>query len=331
MVIKKKLVKMSLEGLNFDFTVYSQIKRGLSPKQIADKYKMSKQRIDYYIQRLKRNGYIEKIGRGVWKTLKNYEKVSQNEPKDTPSFSQNLVKMSLDKLPPDTVRGHAFTFVLRLPDIKNWDKREEYLLRRNVPFKKVGFGGLVQSFVFKGFRIWLGAKSVTVYFPKWKHYFSDKAVDGQNFAIYDFRELVKSLESFLSCSFKINRDYKFKVSKQHYALIKNSLAIQYNRDGQKLQVRNDDGELWFLIDDSLNLDEAETVHSRSAIPDNDKVKAFFNEVKSGASFEGVVDKFNQQDKVNDLILGKFKDNSRIIYEINNNIKMILEYIAKKER
>jgi len=61
--------------------------------------------------------------------------------------------------------------------------------------------------------------------------------------------------------------------------MQNALAQQYNESGEKLEIRNGKG-LWFLIDNSFNLNEAETVHPGSAMTDNKKVQDFFNSLKA---------------------------------------------------
>jgi len=94
---------------------------------------------------------------------------------------------------------------------------------------------------------------------------------------------VKGLESTLGANFRINKKYRFKVSRQHYSLVKNALAKQYERDGKKLQVYSENG-LWFVIDNSYNLHEAETVHPKTAVDDNEKVQNFFNGLKATENY-----------------------------------------------
>jgi len=121
-------------------------------------------------------------------------------------------------------------------------------------------------------------KSIIVY-GKYS-YFSRTAEEAKDYAIYKFISLIKSLERFLHADFtiKAGQQYMFKVSRQHYALVKNVLAQQYDNEGKKLQVYTANG-LWFLIDNSFNLHEAETVHPETAVDDNNKVQSFFNSLK----------------------------------------------------
>ena len=61
-------------------------------------------------------------------------------------------------------------------------------------------------------------------------------------------------------------------------MIKNCLAIQCNKKGEKLRVTNEDG-LWFTIDNSFNLEEAETLHPKTALLDSLGIQKYFNEHK----------------------------------------------------
>ncbi len=76
------------------------------------------------------------------------------------------------------------------------------------------------------------------------------------------------------------RSQNIKLVKAEYAEINNELAREYNLSADKIRVyTKDDGKLWFLIDNSLNLHEAETVHPETAKQDIEKVKDVFNDIR----------------------------------------------------
>ena len=102
---------------NFYFTIYSLIKEGKSPAQICSILNCSKQNLNYYIRHLKANGYIEKLGYGVWKTSKNY---------DFNTLTQTSKK---------NIRSHAFIFSILLPKISNWNKRAIFLKKNKIAFE----------------------------------------------------------------------------------------------------------------------------------------------------------------------------------------------------
>lgn len=79
------------------------------------------------------------------------------------------------------------------------------------------------------------------------------------------------------------------VHQGHYAEVQNELARDYNEHKVKLTVYGtDDGRAWFKIDNSLNLNEAETIHSDSSRGDMERVKAFFNEIRDGQPLQSEV-------------------------------------------
>lgn len=76
-----------------------------------------------------------------------------------------------------------------------------------------------------------------------------------------------------------------RIVNSHYAEVNNELAKEYNEKKVKLRIyTNNDGKLWFTIDQSWNLNEAETQHPSTAKQDMTKVKAVFNDIRDNPSF-----------------------------------------------
>ena len=256
-------------GTNLYLSILLRIKQGDNPSKISKELGIKKQRLNYYIATLKREGCIEKISYGTWKYLKDYK---QKEVQKTAVIGKN----SGGGLKPNTVRGHGFLFKLNLPEgLNNWDKREKI-------FKKLGFktepyyvGGIQrgQRLEVLNAKVALTDKSILVNFQE--SYIAEDATKAKKDAVAKFLRVVKRLERDLRANFSEFGYYKFKVSRQHYALIKNSLAKQYLDDKKKLHVYSGRG-LWLLIDNSFNLEELETVHKDTAVKDNHKVQDFFN-------------------------------------------------------
>jgi len=260
---------------NFYLTVYEQIKEGVRPSEICKRFKISKQKLNYYLSSLKRAECIKRIGYGVWEICGEFDEKKVKE-------TIRLTKYQPERIKPDFVRGHAFQFKLKIPKLRNWEKREEVLEKKGIEFKELDhLIGKGQEILIKGRKIWLTNKSIII-FEK-SSYLTKTAKDARQYAVYDLFELVKGLESTLGANFKINKKYQFKVSRQHYALVKNTLAEQYKRDEKKLQVYSEEG-LWFVIDNSYNLNEAETVHPKTAVNDNTKVQNFFNGLKATENY-----------------------------------------------
>lgn len=183
---------------------------------------------------------------------------------------------------PDSVRAHAFVFTLHVPkNLRNWNnkKREQYLDRHNIPYKRLGIINGGQRLIINGRKTHLTDKSIVIYDRS--SYFAEKAIEAKSNAVHSFISIIKKLERILHVELTSGSDYKFRVSRQHYALVKNALAQQCNAEGLKLEVRSEaDNSLWFLIDNSFNLDEAEAVHPQTGTTDIKRVQDFFNGVKA---------------------------------------------------
>ena len=214
--------------------------------------------MSYYVRRLIKEGYIEKVGYATYKQVKTSPGTHTTHH-------------------PKCIRGHGFQFTIRLPNIVNWDKRAVYLDKKNIRWIPIGNNWEGQRIVYKSHKVWLTAKSIVIWCPKDKSYFGTTAKESRRYALYDIKMYIKSLFKYLTIP---NISYSLKFSKQHYAEIKNELARQYNRDGHKLRVKGFDGE-WLLIDKSLNVDELETVHTQTSPKDMDKIiTPFFNDLRN---------------------------------------------------
>lgn len=221
---------------DFYFRVFSLLKAGKTIPEICEILKISKQAISYYLKNLKASNSIKKVGYGVWETL-------EFKPKE-------VKKDGLGR----SIRGHGFCFTIRLPKIDRWEEREQYLKNQKIPFSKLNNN--VHKIYFRQHKIWLCNNTVVIYYPSGKSYFSDSAENSNSLAIYDLQQLIIGLENLFKVSFKINKNYEFKVSRQHYGKIKDQLAKQCNKEGKKIFIRLEKG--YFVIDNSFNLNEAET-------------------------------------------------------------------------
>ena len=250
------------------FMVYSYIKEGYSLSQIREKLQLSKQALNKSLTTLKRNNFIKKVGYGCYS-------IGDKTPlRSKPLTPRDTLNTSHFRFTSDTVRAHAFIIKFEIPrDFRNWDKRREILQSLNIPFKDLGTYGGAQQIEVKGSKVWLTHKSIVLNLKN--SFFSDTATDGKSQAISEAMELIRSVESLIKAN--LGR-YRFKVCRNHYALIKNALAKQYDKEGKKLYIA-DDGGYWFLIDNSFNLHEAETVHPKTAESDNKIIQDFFNDLK----------------------------------------------------
>lgn len=271
---KEDSKQLHLNKQNVYFRLYTLIQegypishkndKGIEENSICSKLNMSKQALNRYIRILKANKFIEKLGHGVWKVSKQ--------------FDFNTISYKVNK-----IRTHAFIWSLTLPKIENWDKREEFIKKNGLEYSTFKNRSM-QKLLFRNYKIQLGNKKIVVYMPKWRSYFVNSARTGYNYAVYDFQQLIQGLESLFNKSFKINKSYKFKIGRQHHALIKNELARQFNRENKKLEVRDEKGYLWLLIDNSelnnIRLQELEAVDKEISPEDIDNsINPFFNSLR----------------------------------------------------
>jgi len=150
-------------------------------------------------------------------------------------------------------------------------------------------------------------------------YVSSKDKESKAYAIIDFLKIIKKIEIILKSSLTNYGKYKFRVTRQHYAIMKNALAKQYLDKKKKLYCYTGRG-LWLLIDNSYNLKELETLHPDTADDDNEKVQEFFNGIK-----ESDMDSITQMKPkviVDNLTL--LNANFPMMAEYNKNLKLHIE-------
>lgn len=269
--------------------IIALLKSGVNPAKICAKLSIPKTTFQYHLSKLKAEGRIVKKGYGTWEwidlpesTQKEVRTSSHVAIHKTPQQVRTFRTSSqsdLTRFKQDAVRAHAFVFTLRVPKgLRNWNNegRTQFMTANQIPYKPLGIGGGGQRIIIKGRKVWLTNPSIIIYDKS--SYFAEEALKAKSKALATHISIIKHIERLLHTSFRIGSDYKFKVSRQHYALIYNALAQQYNEAGAKLEIRTEKG-VWFLIDNSYNMNEAETVHHSTAMTDNDKVKNFFNGLK----------------------------------------------------
>lgn len=93
--------------------------------------------------------------------------------------------------------------------------------------------------------------------------------------------IVNTLENELQSILTKPRSQNIERVKSEYAHIQNGLAVKMEREGEKIRIRADeDGHVWFTIDNSWNFKEAET-HGKTAQRDMQKViEAPFNDMRT---------------------------------------------------
>jgi len=281
---------------------------------------------------LRIEGIIKNIGYATWEV--NEEKfnefIRKKCKRKLPAVTRNHPD-SFTSFKPDTIRGHAFQFTLKIPKLANWKKRREYLYKNNINYKEIGQNWKGERILIDNFKIWLTPISIVVYFPSFKSFMGETAKDTRNYAIYEFKRVISKVETLLGVSFRINNNYKFKVSRNHYSLIKNALSRQYDKEGKKLYCYTEEG-LWFIIDNSYNLNEAETVHSKTGLSDNEKVQNWFNGLKeSPITPQQILQMQYNQTKYQDLYAEHNKTHTSALIKLETSISIMNKLLKKMDK
>jgi len=228
--------------------VLHEIENGNNPAKISKKYNIPKQTISNYTRKLKKMGALIKLGYGTWEVRK-----------------QVLLSTKATKIKPNICRGHGFVWRIRFKHEIDWMKR---LTKLKMTYKLVGIKSTPRIIV-NNKKIWLGKRSVVIYEPQ--SFFADNSIISKSKAVWELEKTVRKLESMFNLML---RPYEFKVSREHYALIKNELARQYNDKNEKLFIRDDKG-LWMWIDFSHRENELEN----NEVMVNKQVQDFWNDNK----------------------------------------------------
>lgn len=219
------------------------LKSGLSPSQISKKYNIPKQNISYYVGKLKKLGCIEKKGYGTWDYIKDLKQVKIL----TRGQSGRSILTSSKK----EIRGHAFIWKIEFLGDYNWFKIVRHY-KKKLTFRLI-LNNKIPRTIFNNRKIWLTKKGLVIYEPI--DFFGKSSFDVKGTAVFEMDRLVKAFLKELNLKFK---PYRFTTSREHYGMIKNELARQYNDRKEKLNIKSEDGTTWLWIDDSKSLGELET-------------------------------------------------------------------------
>lgn len=255
MSVKKSTVKE-----NFYNTLLNQLKLSTNLTTLRKKLGISRQKLNYHLRKLTQNGLIEKKGQG-WYEVKESVKKST---------------MYGSHLEVDKTRGHAYIWKVRIPKIpENWDKRIDLLSKSNINYKLVGVLNNIPRIKVYGRKVWLCDNHIKIWERKSASYYGDNSKEAKDNAYDEILIVIKALENKLGI--KLN-PYTVNSTREHYAMIKNSLAKYHNQRGEVLRISDETGE-WLLIDDSLGLGgELETI-GKDAATTHDKLKNWFNDYK----------------------------------------------------
>lgn len=305
-----KQVKERVSKKSFYFSIITSIRNHNKLPSLG----LSKQAMNYYVQRLKKEGIIKKKGYGVWEYVGG--KKEQKEVKKRVYGCHSI-------------RGHNFQFRLSIPQIQNWFRMNDFfkkkairdkLDQKKILYQEVGKTWKGHKLLILGQTVILCPKCILIYFKQQESFYSVSDANSCKInAIDQFLSIIQRLEGLLGVSFKMGGQYKFKVFNQHYARVKDSLA-KYANESKKVVKCYYDGRCWLLVDKSLNQDEFETVDPKTSDKDQDNlIVPLFNDLKEHFENTGEVITFskvliaineqnkailNQQEQINSLLYKK---------------------------
>lgn len=289
--------------------IVNLIRQGHNPSSICKLTGMTKQHLNYYLSTLKSRNQIRKIGYGTWELTNQEVKTST---KDTLTKGKE-------------VRGHAFIWKIRLKGSQRSIDWISLLKSKGIEFSYVGLRN-TPRIVLNGHKTWFGAKNIIIY--ESESFFAVNAIESRKQGIQKIIEIINELGKVLDIDLSKNL---FTVNREHYSLVQNSLAIQLNKEGKKLTVY-ENGKGWFMIDNSLNLNEAETV-SQSAMTDSLGIQKYFNSHKQTGfkvTPEFILNTMNGIQNNQMLFAENIKTHIKAIQDLGNGVERLTKIVERLE-
>lgn len=312
-------VKKITHKNEFYIKVISLLKESTNLSEIQNKLSISKQNLNYYLRKLSERGIIYKKANGWW------------EVKD---LVKNMTKYE-NLLPKDYIRGHAFVWKVSFPqEIKGWNKRKEILEKNGINFNLVGALKDIPRIKVLGRKVWLCNNHIRIFETKEKSFYGENAIESRKQATLELLSILNAIETKLGLNLK---PYEWDVAKEHYALIKNDLAIEQNKKGVILRISDDSGE-WLIVDDSLEKGgELENI-GKKALTTNISMQKWWNDKKENkfkVTDTFLLNCFNEQNKQisgvtqNQLIFAEnMKSHISAIKELAKGVKELTKKVGE---
>ena len=258
---KRSKSKKSTRKKNLYLPILNSLRLSTNLTKIGKELCISKQRLNYYLRELRKKGFVYNKGNGWWEVTEK---------------GKNPTKYSIF-INKDSSRGHAYIWETEIEVIpKNWDKRNELLEKKGINFKLVGALKTTPRIKVLGRKVWLCNNHLRIFDKEKSSYYGDDAKESRKNSKLQAMRIVHSLQNKLGIKLNPN---EIKFRKEHYALIKNDLAIDQNQKGILWRIKDENNEEWLLIDDSLEQGgELENV-GKSAYKTNIPMQKWWNEHK----------------------------------------------------
>lgn len=260
-----------------------------------------------------------------------------------PKKTSRVVRAKRTTFKDDDINGHAFVFTLEIPkDLKQWNNRRKIMNERGIEFDPLThfFNSEGEKLIINGRKIHFSNRSIIIY--ESSEYISKLAQQSKSRAIYHFEVFLRIFEKILGINLKhsVGRSrlgWKFRISRQHYALINNSLAKQYNVEKKKLEVYNGRGRIIYLIDNSPTErythgeNHFEAIHPVTSITDIEPAQRFFKELpNSPVSPKEIKANFQETDERIKKLSEQSLQLSQVLQQMNKNLIHITKTIHDKD-
>lgn len=111
-------------------------------------------------------------------------------------------------------------------------------------------------------------------------FLADSADDAEMRYMEHLMVLLREIEKDYDVGIIKHRKQNIKIVRQHYSETDNEIAKEYERKDRILRVKaSEDGKTWLLVDNSENWHELETLHPETAKNDNQRVVSFLNDIR----------------------------------------------------
>ncbi len=302
--MKNKSSKNSTCKSDFYLAIINALKVSTDLSKIQKKLSISKQQLNYYLRRLKTLGFVIQKGKGWYEPVKS---------------SKNSTKYGIF-LKKDMVRGHGYIWNVNLEKKpKNWDKRIKILNERRINHILVGAKSNTPRIKVYGRKVWLCNDHLRIFDKKNNSYYGLNAKESRYQAFHEIKLIVGGISRKLGIDLKPS---SINFQREHYALIKNDLAIEENRKGNIIRIKDEKGE-WLVVDDSLGMGgELETV-GKKAFQTNIPMQKWWNDHKKNKfkvtpSF--LLESINGVTQNQSMFNHNFESHVESIQQLGNNTK-----------
>lgn len=199
--------------------------------------------------------------RAVYKTIKKLRKIGLISQQNLGGFNNQHHPPT----PPHQIRLHGQEFRIKI--LKKNEIYDNLRVRKN-------------HLKLEGNTILLHQNSIRVFCSEHRDFRADTPDEAAALSLKYFTRLFQKIEQKLSILIIDGEKTSIKQYGAHYSEMNNELAEDTIKKKEKIRVIGKDGKIWLTFDNSLNLNEAETVHPDNAHIDmQDTVQPFFNDLR----------------------------------------------------